>query len=232
NNGSREMAGSLGATIASCAVAVAVAVFACAWLVIRERELLPILLLAGHSTPAMFRVLSSVCLLNLAGLAALWWRRPHSALDVWLMVVLCAWLFDFTLSTVINADRYDLGFYAGRLYGVLASSFVLAMLLIESTRQQMQLSRLLATARAQSASERDKFSERERLFSAAVDSSNDAIMTESLDGVITGWNKAAESLFGYGADEAIGQSIDIIVPDSLRGEVHDLLNQVRDGRVI
>ena len=52
---------------------------------------------------------------------------------------------------------------------------------------------------------RDHHAERERLFSAAVESSNDAIITMSLDGTITGWNSAAERLFGYTAAEAVGQ---------------------------
>ena len=231
-DGGREIRGSVGGAILSSVVVVGIAVFACTSMVISEREFLPILVRAGRSTPAMIGALTLVCSLSLAALAGLWLRRPHSALDVWLMVVMCAWLFDFALSAVINADRYDLGFYVGRIYGLLAASFVLAMLLIESAAQQTQLARLLKTVRQQSASERDSFRERERLFSAAVESSNDAIMTRSLDGVITAWNRAAEQLFGFSADEAIGKSIDIIVPDGLRSEVRDILDQVHSGIAI
>jgi PAS domain S-box-containing protein len=227
-----EIRGSVGGAIGSSVVVVAIAVFACILIVTSGREFLPILQRAGRSTPSMIGVLSVVCSLNLAALVALWWRRPHTALDIWLMVVMCAWLFDFTLSAVINADRYDLGFYAGRLYGLLAASFVLSMLLIESISQQAQLSRLLKTTRQQSASERLSFRERERLFSAAVESSNDAIITKTLEGVITGWNGAAESLFGFTAAQAIGNSIDIIVPDRLRSEVRRILDQVRSGIAI
>ena len=48
------------------------------------------------------------------------------------MVVMCAWLFDIALSAVLNAGRFDLGFYAGRIYGLLAASFVLRVLLLEN----------------------------------------------------------------------------------------------------
>ena len=85
--------------------------------------------------------------LSLAALLALWFRRPHSVLDVWLMVVLCAWLFDIALSAILNVARFDLGFYAGRIYGLCAASFVLAVLLIDNVGLQAQLSRLLGTLR-------------------------------------------------------------------------------------
>ena len=59
---------------------------------------------------------------------------------------------------------------------------------------------------------------REQLFTAVVDSNNDAIITKTLDGLVTGWNPAAERLFGFAAQDAIGKGIDIIVPAELRGE--------------
>jgi PAS domain S-box-containing protein len=74
-----------------------------------------------------------------------------------------------------------------------------------------------------------RYVEREQLFIAVVESSNDAIVTKSLDGVVTGWNQAAERLFGFTAQEAIGQSIDIIVPGELRTEVRDILERIRKG---
>jgi PAS domain S-box-containing protein len=224
-----QVQGSVAGAIATSVVAVGIAVFVVALVVTDGHDFLPVLLRAGRYTPIMIGVVSTVWLLSVAALAGLWFRRPHSALDVWLMVVLCAWLFDIALSAIINEARFDLGFYVGRIYGLLAASFVLAMLLIENVTQQMQLSGLLARERQQGVAERDRFTEREHLFSAAVESSNDAIITQTLDGVITGWNKAAENLFGYRTDEAIGRNIDIIVPDGLRGEVRHILDQVRRG---
>ncbi|GAB4393736.1 MAG: hypothetical protein Tsb0032_14240 [Kiloniellaceae bacterium] len=55
--------------------------------------------------------------------------------------------------------------------------------------------------------------ERERLFNAAIQSSADAVVTISLEGRITAWNRAAEDLFGYSAEEAVGQSIDMLIPE-------------------
>ena len=77
-----------------------------------------------------------------------------------------------------------------------------------------------------------EYAQREQLFIAAVESSNDAIVTKSLDGVITGWNAAAERLFGYTSQEAIGKRIDIIVPTELRDEVRGILSKIRNGEKV
>jgi PAS domain S-box-containing protein len=148
------------------------------------------------------------------------------------MVVLCSWLFDIALSAIVNVARYDLGFYLGRIYGLCAASFVLAVLLIDNVGLQAQLARLLGTLRRQAASERSLHSERERLFSAVVESSNDAIITKSLDGTITAWNRAAERLFGFVSVEAVGRPIDIIVPADRRDEIRTILEQVGRGERI
>ena len=181
--------------------------------------ILPTLLSGGRYTVHHDRRGVDGMVLSLAALLVLWFRRPHSVIDVWLMVVLCAWLFDIALSAIVNVARFDLGFYVGRIYGLCAASFVLAVLLVDNVALQAQLSRLLERAApAGGAPTRDRHTERERLFSAVVESSNDAIITKTLDGTITGWNPAAERLFGFTAAEAVGQRIDIIVPPDRRAE--------------
>lgn len=71
--------------------------------------------------------------------------------------------------------------------------------------------------------------EAQSLLAAIVASSEDAIVSKTLDGVITSWNKGAELLFGWRADEAIGQSIHLIVPPELREEERDILERLRKG---
>ena len=180
----------------------------------------------------MLGVVSAVWCLSLAALVILWLRKPHSILDVWLMVVMCAWLFDIALSALLNVARFDVGFYLGRIYGLCAASFVLAVLLVDNVGLQAKLARLLGTLRREAASERNLRSERESLFSAVVESSNDAIITKLLDGTITGWNGAAERLFGFTAAETVGENIDIIVPPERRTEVSDIVERIRRGEPI
>jgi PAS domain S-box-containing protein len=231
NNGSKIRGSTSGAIVTSIiVVAVTMAVFT--WLVTAQHDLLPTLLSSGHYTPVMLWVVSMVWCLSLAALVTLWLYKPHSVLDVWLMVVMCAWLFDIALSAVLNVARFDVGFYLGRIYGLGAASFVLAVLLIDNVGLQAKLARLLSSLRLQAASERDLRTERDGLFSAVVESSNDAIITELLDGTITGWNGAAERLFGFSATEALGRNINIIVPPDRRDEVRNIIERTRRGEPI
>lgn len=67
---------------------------------------------------------------------------------------------------------------------------------------------------------------------AIVDSSFDAIVGKDLNSIITDWNPAAEKMFGYTADEAIGQSVLMLIPESLRSEEIDIIDKIkRDERV-
>ena len=71
--------------------------------------------------------------------------------------------------------------------------------------------------------------EAESLLAAIVASSQDAIVSKTLDGIITSWNKGAERLFGWTAEEAIGKSIHLIVPEELRDQERDILDHIRRG---
>ena len=70
------------------------------------------------------------------------------------------------------------------------------------------------------------------LLAAIVDSSDDAIVSKNLDGVITSWNKGAQQLFGYTSEEAVGQYISLIIPPDRRDEETTILKRLKRGERI
>ena len=69
-------------------------------------------------------------------------------------------------------------------------------------------------------------------YAAIVESSDDAIIAKTLDGVISAWNAAAERMFGYKEHEALGQPITMIIPPDLHEEEYEILRRLRAGERI
>jgi PAS domain S-box-containing protein len=75
--------------------------------------------------------------------------------------------------------------------------------------------------------------EQQLLFLASlVQSSDDAIVSKNLDGIITSWNKGAERIFGYTAEEVVGQPITIVIPQDRQDEERTILTRIRRGERI
>ena len=70
------------------------------------------------------------------------------------------------------------------------------------------------------------------LLAAIMDSSDDAIVSKTLDGVITSWNAGAERMFGYTASEAVGQHISLIIPANRRNEETVIIERIKKGERI
>lgn len=69
-----------------------------------------------------------------------------------------------------------------------------------------------------------------RWFATIVESSNDAIISKTLEGIVTSWNEAAETLFGYRAEDMIGQSIERIIPPERRTEARVIRGALGQGQ--
>jgi PAS domain S-box-containing protein len=82
---------------------------------------------------------------------------------------------------------------------------------------------------ARELTDRHKTEELRAWLAAIVDSSDDAVVSKTLDGVITSWNRGAERIFGYTAEEAIGQHIYLIIPGDRRAEEEEVLARLRRG---
>ena len=74
--------------------------------------------------------------------------------------------------------------------------------------------------------------QRLRYLASIIESSDDAIVSKNLDGVITSWNRGAERVFGYTAKEAIGQPITIVIPENRHSEEREILTRIRRGEPI
>jgi PAS domain S-box-containing protein len=79
-------------------------------------------------------------------------------------------------------------------------------------------------------SERKRNEEIAQRLASIVESSEDAIIAKTLEGIITSWNKSAERVFGYAAEEVIGKPITILVPADRQGEEEEILKRIRSGQ--
>ncbi|MFD2347678.1 PAS domain S-box protein [Sinorhizobium terangae] len=79
------------------------------------------------------------------------------------------------------------------------------------------------------AERRQRAEQDSRFLAAIVESSDDAIVSKDLNGIITSWNKGAERLFGYAADEVIGKPITILIPPGHENEEPHILDRIRNG---
>ena len=154
------------ADVVSAAAGVVAGVCLLTVFAITGHHFLPQILQGDGYTAAMVGVNVPVLLLSLFALAILGSRPPYSVLDLSLMVVIWAWMSDVALSTVLSAEPFDLGFYAGRFYGLLAGSFVPIILLIEASRLYQRLDQALAIAEernAELARSREELAQAQRL---------------------------------------------------------------------
>ena len=71
-----------------------------------------------------------------------------------------------------------------------------------------------------------------RRLASIVACSDDAILGESLEGIITSWNHGAERMYGYSATEAIGKPVSMLVPTNRPDEIADLLGRLKRGEIV
>lgn len=134
--------GTTRSTIAWSMAIVVALVFGLTLIATAENRFLPVIF---TDTTHLFRLHSlivSISVMSVAVLALIvLWLRRHSVLDYWLMLVVCALLQEQTLTAIFSSERFSLGFYAGRVFSLLTSVFVLILLLQEFVRLHAGLAR-------------------------------------------------------------------------------------------
>ena len=76
----------------------------------------------------------------------------------------------------------------------------------------------------------EDFEERKAMLAAIIDSSEDAIISKNLNGIIISWNRSAERMFGYSEEEIKGKHISILIPDERKHEEEIIISQLREGK--
>jgi PAS domain S-box-containing protein len=136
-----------------------------------------------------------------------------------------------------RADRPDGGAPGALAFPIAAGAEVLGVIEYRS-RGVQEAEEPLLDSLASVGSQLAQFLQRKRAEEAAlrlaaiVESSDDAIISQTLDGVITSWNRGAERLYGYAADEVLGRPISLLYPPGSRATPADKLEALRQGRAV
>jgi signal transduction histidine kinase len=143
--------GSAGAAILSSVAMTAAVVCAATFLVTAGDALLPrISVDPVHFSTLWVYIAGCLALLSVLALILLWIRR-RSVLDLWLMVVMCAYVIEITLIAFPIPARFSFGWYSGRVFGLLSGSLLLFVLLYEITILYAQLLRAVLAQRRERA---------------------------------------------------------------------------------
>jgi signal transduction histidine kinase len=138
--------------VAAVGLSIAVAaatVCGLTWITIAGERFLPRIVQPDgiHLNQGLASSLSGLIMVLAGGALALLWIRRRSVLDLWLMVVCCAWLLETATATLFVGARYQLGWYAGRSFGIAATFIVLLVLLSETLVLYANLARSIMRRR-------------------------------------------------------------------------------------
>ncbi|QID16810.1 PAS domain S-box protein [Nitrogeniibacter mangrovi] len=189
---------------------------------------LPVIM-AGHlDAPAKAVVAHATWLTGCVALVVLLARRPPVLLDMWLIVVMGAWLFDVGLSASLNHGRFDLGWYAGRMFGLAAAVLVLVKLLLENSALHRQVLALRDQERRRAA---ERLRSSERRFEAIFEQAPVGIAHVSLDGHWLQVNTRLCEIMGYPAEELKRCTFPDILSPGGRAAAQALRRQMLAGQI-
>ncbi len=138
-----------GRAIVAALALVLVFVLLAVLLATHPEGVLPVISVNGNYSRMFTSGVSPMMVAIAAGTLIVLWRNNRGAvLDIWLMVVLCAWICDVTLSAIVSDTRFDLGWYAGRVSALASGAFLLGVLLLDLGRLYGRLADALEESEA------------------------------------------------------------------------------------
>nr|WP_249115902.1 MASE4 domain-containing protein [Azoarcus sp. L1K30] len=172
---------------------------------------LPVIMQGNQDAPAKAAVSHVTWLLSVLALVGLVWRRRQSRLDLWLIVIVCAWFFDVGLAASLNHARFDLGWYAGQVFGLVAALLVLTMLLLENSTLYRQVLAMRDRERCWAI---ERLRDSERHFEAIFEQAPVGIAHLSLEGKWLRINARLQEVLGGVAQlQTWPDFLDLLHPD-------------------
>jgi signal transduction histidine kinase len=136
-----------GTLIVTTVSAVAMVVYGAVWLILAGDASLPKLMVDHQRSAAAWELIPPMAAAISVSAMVVLWRRRKSLLDLWLLVVLFTFFVEILLLSYLSAGRFSVGWWAGRLCGLASASFVLLVLLFETTTLQARLVRSISAER-------------------------------------------------------------------------------------
>jgi PAS domain S-box-containing protein len=134
--------------------------------------------------------------------------------------ILIQGLLDETITGLLNINHVALILLLSLAWAIITSIVI------------VQLSRIIFRRADIAEFERRRAEDENLQLASIIESSEDAIIAKSLDGIITNWNAGAERMYGFTKEQALGQPISLIIPDELQDEMKKILEQIRNGQHI
>ncbi|HVZ82439.1 MAG TPA: PAS domain S-box protein, partial [Terracidiphilus sp.] len=155
---------------------------------------------------------------------SLWFSRPHTAFVFAIAATLLTMLAFFAkVSSVVPVWMVIMN----RVLTACALWFTATLVYLRRRTEQA-----LRESELRDATARKEAQEKTTLLVSIVESSDDAILAKKLDGTILSWNRGAERIFGYKAEEIVGQKVTRLIPDEMHADEEYILGQLKLGRSI
>ncbi len=188
---------------------------------------LPIMFIEGSGLTASKLLLEWIVVGLFAGAFILYWRRFLKTGETFIILILAALIISIfsELSFTLYQSAFDTYNMLGHIYKIVAFIMIYAgIFLVTISEPYNKLEKEIM--------EREKAEEYIKMLANVVESSDDAIITKSLEGHITSWNKGAEAVYGYSTEEIIGQNISILAPTELKNETKQLIEKIKHSEHI